>query len=124
MDKLTNRILLIDDNLDNLTIMEDLIQHAFPGYGVLSASSGIKGLALAASDDPDVILLDVVMPGMSGKALAEELHARWPEIKVLFMSGYPNEVILRHGLMNGEVNYLQKPFTPSEQAAKVREVMG
>jgi DNA-binding response OmpR family regulator len=40
------------------------------------------------------------------------------------MSGYPNEVILRHGLMNGEVNYLQKPFTRSELAAKVREVMG
>jgi DNA-binding response OmpR family regulator len=70
------------------------------------------------------VVTDVVMPGMSGKALAEQLRARWPEIKVLFMSGYPNEVILRHGLMNGEVNYLQKPFTPSELAAKVREVMG
>jgi DNA-binding response OmpR family regulator len=64
------------------------------------------------------------MPGMSGKTLAEQLRARWPEIKVLFMSGYPNEVILRHGLMNGQVNYLGKPFTPSELAAKVREVMG
>jgi DNA-binding response OmpR family regulator len=61
---------------------------------------------------------------MSGKALAEQLRTRWPKIKVLFMSGYPNEVILRRGLMDGEVNYLEKPFTPAELAAKVRQVMG
>jgi len=67
---------------------------------------------------------DVVMPGMSGKTLAEELRARWPDIRVLFMSGYPNEVILRHGVMDSAVNYLGKPFTPAELAAKVREVMG
>ena len=75
MEKLTNRILLIDDNLDNLTIMADLIQHAFPGYGILSASSGLKGLALAASDDPDVILLDVVMPGMNGFEVCQKLKS-------------------------------------------------
>jgi DNA-binding response OmpR family regulator len=56
--------------------------------------------------------------------LAEELRARWPDIRVLFMSGYPNEVILRHGVMDSAVNYLGKPFTPAELAAKVREVMG
>ena len=55
---------------------------------------------------------------------SSELRARWPEVKVLFMSGYPNEVLLRHGLMNGEIDYLEKPFTPAELAAKVREVMG
>jgi len=96
------------------------------GYHVLEAANGEEALRIAESlpGGCQLVVTDVVMPGMSGKALAEELHARWPAIKVLFMSGYPNEVILRHGVMDGAVNYLEKPFTPSQLAAKVREVMG
>ena len=75
MEKLTNRILLIDDNPDNLELLADLIQHAFPGYSTLTASSGLKGLALAASADPDVILLDVVMPGMNGFEVCQKLKS-------------------------------------------------
>jgi PAS domain S-box-containing protein len=105
-----------------------LVSHALHGCGcrVLEAASGDEALRLAEAVEGgcQLVVTDVVMPGMSGKTLAEQLRARWPEIKVLFMSGYPNEVILRHGLMNGQVNYLGKPFTPSELAAKVREVMG
>ncbi len=95
------------------------------GYHVLEAAGGAEALHLAEAvrGGCQLVVTDVVMPGMSGKELAEALRARWPEIRVLFMSGYPNEVILRHGLMNAEVNYLEKPFTPSELAAKVREVM-
>jgi DNA-binding response OmpR family regulator len=104
------------------------VSHALHGCGcrVLEAASGDEALRLAEAVEGgcQLVVTDVVMPGMSGKTLAEQLRARWPEIKVLFMSGYPNEVILRHGLMNGQVNYLGKPFTPSELAAKVREVMG
>ena len=70
-----------------------------------------------------MVVTDVVMPGMSGKALAEQLRIRWPEVKVLFMSGYPNEVLLRHGLTHGEFHYLEKPFSPSELTARVRELM-
>src|ERR1019366_2749104 len=94
-----------------------------PRLRVPRAGSLLWRLAEAVQGSCQLVVTDVVMPGISGKALAEQLRARWPEIKVLFMSGYPNEVILRHGLMNGEVNYLQKPFTASELAAKVREVM-
>jgi CheY-like chemotaxis protein len=96
------------------------------GYHVFEAPNGEEALRIAASvpGGCQLVVTDVVMPGMSGKALAEELHARWPGIKVLFMSGYPNEVILRHGVIDGAVNYLEKPFTPSQLAAKVREVMG
>ena len=95
------------------------------GHHVLEAASGAEALRLAdaVQGGCQLVVTDVVMPGMSGKELAEALRARWPEIRVLFMSGYPNEVILRHGLMNAEVNYLEKPFTPSDLAAKVREVM-
>jgi CheY-like chemotaxis protein len=96
------------------------------GYHVLEASGGAEALRLAEAVEGgcQMVLTDVVMPGMSGKTLAEELRARWPEIKVLFMSGYPNDVILRHGLMDSDINYLEKPFTPVELATRVREVMG
>jgi PAS domain S-box-containing protein len=96
------------------------------GYHVLEAASGDEALRLAEAVQGgcQLAVTDVVMPGMSGKTLAEELRARWPDIRVLFMSGYPNEVILRHGVMDSAVNYLGKPFTPAELAAKVREVMG
>ena len=96
------------------------------GYHVLEAASGDEALRFAEAVEGrcQLVVTDVAMPGMSGTALADQLRACWPSIKVLFMSGYPNEVILRHGLQNGDVHYLQKPFTPSELAEKVREVMG
>ena len=96
------------------------------GYNVIEAGGGEEALALARTiqDVCQLVVTDVVMPGMSGKDMADELRAIWPEVKVLFMSGYPNEVLLRHGLMDGEIDYLEKPFTPAGLAAKVREVMG
>jgi PAS domain S-box-containing protein len=117
-------VLVVEDQ-DSVRRLASHALHAC-GCRVLEAACGDEALRLAEAvqGSCQLVVTDVVMPGISGKALAEQLRARWPEIKVLFMSGYPNEVILRHGLMNGEVNYLQKPFTPSELAAKVREVMG
>ena len=117
-------VLVVEDQ-DSVRRLASHALHAC-GCRVLEAACGDEALRLAEAVQGgcQLVVTDVVMPGISGKALAEQLRARWPEIKVLFMSGYPNEVILRHGLMNGEVNYLQKPFTPSELAAKTREVMG
>ncbi|MGO9616134.1 MAG: PAS domain S-box protein [Bryobacteraceae bacterium] len=104
-----------------------LVSHALRvcAYHVLEAANGDEALRLveALQGRCQLVVTDVVMPGISGKTLAEELSVRWPHIKVLFISGYPNEVLLRHGLGNGAINYLEKPFTPSELAAKVREVM-
>jgi PAS domain S-box-containing protein len=96
------------------------------GHHVIEAASGAEALRLAEAvrGACHLVVTDVVMPGMSGKVLAEELHAHWPDIKVLFMSGYPNEVLLQHGLMNDAISCLEKPFTPSDLAAKIREVMG
>ena len=123
MDKLTNRILLIDDNLDNLTIMEDLIQHAFPGYGVLSASSGIKGLALAASDDPDVILLDVVMPGMNGFEVCQKLKSnpKTSLIPVVFLTSIKGDREARiQAVEVGAEAFLSRPVDESELIAQIR----
>jgi len=120
-----NLTVLVVEDQDSVRRLASHALHAC-GCRVLEAASGDEALRLAEAVQGgcQLVVTDVVMPGMSGKALADQLRARWPEIKVLFMSGYPNEAILRRGLMDGQINYLGKPFTPSELAAKVREVMG
>ena len=95
------------------------------GYQVLEASSGLDALQVAATWGQMIHLLltDVIMPEMNGKALAEQLTALYPALKVLFISGYTDETISHHGVLEEGVAFLQKPFTPSRLAHKVREVL-
>jgi YesN/AraC family two-component response regulator len=69
------------------------------------------------------MLADVVMPGMSGSELAKLLKPLYPEIKILYMSGYTDNAIVHHGVLEKGVNYIQKPFTTEGLARKVREVL-
>jgi two-component system cell cycle sensor histidine kinase/response regulator CckA len=95
------------------------------GYSVLEASRGEEALSLCAVYDQPIHLLltDVVMPETSGKEVADRLRILRPEIKVLFMSGYTDEAIVHHGVLDAKVEFIQKPFTPVAPARKVRQVI-
>jgi CheY-like chemotaxis protein len=95
------------------------------GYTVMAADGGKEALQEVAKHRGEVDLLatDVVMPGMSGRELAEILRPRFPKLQVLYMSGYTNDAVVRHGLVQEEVAFLQKPYTPLSLVRKVRQVL-
>jgi PAS domain S-box-containing protein len=94
-------------------------------YSVIEAADADDALRWVAENDHpiDLLLTDVVMPGMSGRVLAQHLELLRPGIKVMYMSGYTDDAVVRHGLMREEINFLQKPFSPETLASKVRAVL-
>jgi PAS domain S-box-containing protein len=95
------------------------------GYEVFEKPSGEEALSFSAEFDRpiDLLVTDVVMPGMTGRELAELLTVSRPSTRVLFMSGYTDEAIVHHGVPVGEAEFIGKPFTPQELASKVRRVL-
>jgi len=95
------------------------------GYDVLVAGSGAEALAIAARHDRpvDLLLTDVVMPGMSGRELATRLAAQHPETAVLYTSGYTEEVIAHHGVLDPGLRFIPKPYTPQALADAVRAAL-
>jgi YesN/AraC family two-component response regulator len=91
----------------------------------LSAANGEEALEAAAHHPAtfDLLLTDVVMPGMNGRVLAEQLLARQPGIRVLYMSGYTDSFIAGHGVLEEGIHLLRKPFTEEVLVRKVREVL-
>jgi PAS domain S-box-containing protein len=112
-----------DDDLVRATAVRALEQR---GFRVLEAASGDQALALPALQNKtvDMLVTDVVMPGMTGRALAERLRARRPAMKVLYVSGYTADSVLRHGALPDGVEFLAKPFTPKTLGEKVAELLG
>jgi len=116
-------ILLVEDD----TGVRELVRQILPklGYNVLEAKNGQEALQLIAhyAGPIHLLLTDVVMPGLNGKALAEELARTRPELKILFMSGYTDEAIAHHGVLAPGEAFLQKPFSPVILARKMRSVL-
>ncbi len=95
------------------------------GYRVVEATNGAEALTVAMVSSASIHLLitDVVMPELGGKALAEQLAQHIPGLKVLFMSGYTDLTMLRQSKLSDGMDFLQKPFTPAALAQKVRTVL-
>ncbi len=116
-------ILLVEDEPSVRSLVRSVLQSN--GYTVLEASRGDEAVEISQRHSEPIHLLvtDVVMLGMSGRELAERLEAIHPEAKVLFMSGYTDDAILRHGVLKAGTAFLQKPFTPEALAVKVRNTL-
>ena len=95
------------------------------GYRVFKALSGEEASLLSKMiEDPvDLILTDIVLPGMNGIELAKDLRKKWHQIKVLFMSGYTSKVIAHQLITESRISIFRKPFMPQDLAQKVREVL-
>jgi two-component system, cell cycle sensor histidine kinase and response regulator CckA len=116
-------ILLVDDDDQVRVVSRAILQKA--GYAVVEARSAAEAIAYAEGHTGtiDLLLTDVVMPQMSGPELAKRLGNARPAMKLLCMSGYTDDSIVRHGVLESHIAYLQKPITPEALALRVRQVL-
>jgi PAS domain S-box-containing protein len=119
----TETILIVEDEPMLLEMVTGIL--ARQGYAVLPANSPAQALALGReySSQVDLLLTDVVMPEMNGRDLAAQLHEISPQLRCLYMSGYTADVIACHGVLEKALDFIQKPFSPEELAAKVRAIL-
>jgi PAS domain S-box-containing protein len=116
-------ILLVEDDAAVRSLCLKILEAQ--GYNVLVGIDGRDAVVVADKHAGliDLLVTDVVMPGLNGREVAEALRARHPKVRVLFTSGYTDDAVLHRGILHAEVAFLPKPFTPAELTKKVREVL-
>ncbi len=119
----TETILLVEDEPGVRQLVREMLHQL--GYTILEAGSGAEALITFAQHQGaiDLLLTDVIMPHMSGRDLAERLRTLRPALKVLYISGYTDDMLAHHGVLEPNVFLLPKPFAPDELAKKLREVL-
>jgi PAS domain S-box-containing protein len=123
-EKCKETLLVAEDEASVRVFLKQLL--AAQGYTVIEASNGHEALAASEGFSGEIHLLitDVVMPGMGGRELAERLARKRPSMRVLFISGYTDDAILQHGVLDGDTAFMNKPFPPASLLEKVRELLG
>jgi len=123
-DAVTGTILLIEDDEMVRGITKAMLEAI--GYKVLVAGMPAEAVTMCEEQDVsiDLVVTDVVMPGMNGSELRDKIDAIRPGIKTLFMSGYTTNIIVHHGVLDDDINFIQKPFTLKLLQQKVRDVLG
>jgi CheY-like chemotaxis protein len=116
-------ILLVEDEAVVRDLSKEILEEY--GYEVIAAANGVEGLRLCQEfQGPiDLVITDVIMPKMSGRELAESISSIRPSARVLYMSGFTDDAIIRHGILDEDVPFIQKPFSPDSLALKTREVL-
>jgi two-component system sensor histidine kinase EvgS len=117
-------LLVVEDEASILDMLESMLKSL--NYTILTANSPGRAMAAALSHDNQIhlVITDVVMPEMNGRDLAGHISSLYPDIQILFMSGYTANVIAHQGVLDEGVHFIQKPFSMQELAAKVHEVLG
>jgi len=119
----TETILLVEDEEMVRMLARRILEEC--GYTVLEAGNGAQALALCDKHEGhiDMLMTDVVMPHMGGREVAERMAQMYPEMRILFTSGYTDDAVVRHGVIETGMNFIQKPFTLDALARKIREVL-
>ena len=122
-DGRSGTILLVEDSDVVRNVVAAMLESG--GFTVLQATGGEEALALARRGDApiDLLLTDVVMPEMSGVELADRLERERPDVRLLFMTGYAEEVVMKEGILGKGRECIGKPFTPEQIAKRVRKIL-
>jgi CheY-like chemotaxis protein len=116
-------VLLVEDEEGVRSLAREVLVQA--GYRVLVANDGVQGVEVAAGHEGeiDLVLTDVVMPNLGGRAMAERLSAVRPTTRVLYMTGYSEDVVLADGRLKPDTELIQKPFSPDTLLARIRGML-
>jgi two-component system, cell cycle sensor histidine kinase and response regulator CckA len=116
-------VLLVEDETSVRNLASRILRDR--GYNVIEAAEGQEALRRAKEHHAKIhlVLTDVIMPGMSGSSLVAQIETVRPDIKALYISGYTDNAIVHHGILDSNIAFLQKPFSPNQLARKVREVL-
>ena len=117
------KILIVEDEPAVLVLSERVLREE--GYNVLTARDGVEALAIAGhyKRDIDLLFTDVMMPHMNVNELVQELRCARPDVKIVFSSGYTEEVLLKQGTTISDFGFLEKPFSPTALREKIRRTL-